>query len=157
MKEIPLTKGKFALVDDSDFEWLSKCKWYALKLKWKSKDAYYATGRPNGRKLELMHRVILRSVGGSVDHQDGNGLNNQRQNLRPCNQSQNSANRFTRPDRYKGVRWYQPRKKWRAQIMKDYKQMHIGYFEYSTDAAIAYNEAAKRLFGEFAQLNQIPE
>jgi len=160
MKTIPLTKGQFALVDDSDFEWLSQWKWCCDHPERGLSEAY-ATRRVTvggKRRLLYMHRVILGVASGEVDHRDRNGLNNQRHNLRPCTNSQNQMNKPTRRfDRYKGVHFSRLIKRWVAYISKDHKTIHLGCFDYSTDAAIAYNNKAKELHGEFACLNQIPE
>ncbi len=161
MKEIPLTQGKVALVDDSDFETLSKLKWACSNNGNKNVDKFYASRRSlvGGKKITFyMHRVIMGHPELDIDHIDGNCLNNQRSNLRICTRSQNMMNQSKahRWDHFKGVNWHKKAKKWRAYIKKDRKSIHLGHFDFSVDAAIAYNEAATRLFGEFASLNQIP-
>ncbi len=160
MRQIPLTQGKVALVDDSDFEWLNQWKWCALKVKLKCGEIYYAVRRPmvNGKlKTIYMHRLILNDVSGMIDHSDGSGVNNQRKNIRPCTPSQNQMNRGVRIDRYKGVWFQRTARKWTAQISVDGRRTHLGYFDYSTDAAIAYNAAATKFYGEFARLNTITD
>lgn len=155
MKEIKLTKGKFALVDDDDFEWLSQWNWYFI-------DGGYAArstmkGKKNGgeKKMYYMHRQILNPpVGFLVDHIDGNRLNNQRYNLRACLPSGNSRNRKLRCDNtsgYKGV--LATANRWRATIGINGKSHHIGVFDNIIDAARAYDKKAREVFGEFAKLN----
>lgn len=157
-KKIPLTQGKFALVDDNDYEELSKYKWYASEMK---KRNWYA-GR-NRKKHEgkdgliLMHRFIMKAKKGTqVDHIDGNGLNNQRSNIRICTNSQNQANKKmprTNKSGYKGVSWFKRDKKWRAKMIFNGKDIHIGLFKKIEDAAKAYDLAAVKFQGEFAKIN----
>lgn len=154
MKEIKLTQGKFAQVDDSDYDFLNQFKWYAQK----DRRTYYAVRR-NGNKRDKMHRVILNlnyDDNRLPDHLDGDGLNNQRYNLRIADHSQNCANRKSLQisiSKYKGVS--PSKKRWRADITKDGVHKYIGSFKNEVDAALAYNNEAKRLHGEFAQLNEV--
>src|SRR5581483_10784361 len=98
MKKIPLTQGKIALVDDADFEWLSQWKWCAQKSF--TREVWYAVSHisnpappPRQRRL-IMHRLIVgAALGGEVDHRDGDGLNNQRFNLRQADHAGNMRNR----------------------------------------------------------------
>jgi len=166
MKEIRLTRGKVALVDDEDYERLSGFKWQALK----SRRDYYYAGRhvplqdSDGHKqrMMLMHRVILESPPGqAIDHRNGDGLDNRRCNLRFCTTAENQANRCKHdPDRYasmfKGVTWRKDRRKWRAQIKVNGKDIALGSFHSEVVAAFAYNVAARAAWGEFALLNEIP-
>jgi hypothetical protein len=102
-----------------------------------------------------MHRAILEGAP-QVDHIDGDGLNNQRSNLRPATQAQNMANSrkySTNTSGFKGVGWHKAAKKWRADITFDYKTRYLGLFPTAEDAARAYDSAAKSLFGVFACLN----
>jgi hypothetical protein len=95
-----------------------------------------------------------------VDHINGDGLDNQRCNLRLATHSENLRNRgYTKKNtsRYKGVTWYKPYKKWRAQIKTDHKMKNLGYFDIPEEAAEAYNEAAKKYHGSFAWLNKLPK
>lgn len=158
MKKIPLTKGKFALVDDEDFIHLSRFSWCALK----GSRTWYATRFERTKrknKCVYMHREILGISGKfDTDHRDGNGLNNQRANLRACTRQQNLQNKMcTNPTGYKGV-WLDKRKlstPWQSGITQHYKKIHLGRFETAIEAAQAYNQAALKLFGQFARLNQI--
>jgi hypothetical protein len=153
VKLIPLTQGQFAIVDDFDYLWLSKWKWRALKTQ---REFYAVTwGRPHGAPYSLaMHAIILGTNGG--DHIDGNGLNNTRRNLRPSTTSQNGVNRRLNRNSnsgFKGVTWRASRKHWRAVIKAHGRAMDIGTFKDPTEAAMAYDSAAIKLFGEFARTN----
>lgn len=157
MKEIRLTKGMVAIVDDHDFDLLNKLKWQAQKMK----NNWYASTaiRENGKqKTVFMHRMIFSLSDKTiwVDHKDHNGLNNSRSNLRLCNRSQNTANR--RPNQNKtskflGVCRY--KEKWRAALKFNGKAYHLGDHLTEELAAKAYNEGAKKFHGEFANINII--
>jgi len=156
MKEIELTQGKIALVDDGDFEWLNQYKWHAAK----GGRTYYAVRKKkiDGKEQRLlMHRIILNTPKNKQsDHKDLNGLNNQRYNLRICTPQENMMNREYYTDGYskfKGVSWDKARSKWRSYICINYKFIPLGRFISEIDAALAYDKACKRLFGEFARLN----
>jgi len=158
MKEIPLTQGKAALVDDEDFDRINAFKWYASK----TKGSLYArrkTKRKGKETIHYMHRVIM-CAGNSVevDHRDRNGLNNQRHNLRVCDHQQNQRNRDTMKNNksgLKGVSWHKIMNKWRAVIQYNGRQLVIGYFLTKEEAATAYDKKATELFGEFAKLNNV--
>jgi hypothetical protein len=166
MKEILLSRGKVTLVDDKDYEWLNRWKWYCHKRR--KPDEFYAARQEkiNDKKQTiLMHRVILgltdRLIQG--DHRNGDGLNNQRYNLRKCNNRQNAGNskvdvrkKANSTSCYKGVFLNKTRPSpWIAQISIYGKSTHLGAFKVEIDAAKAYNEAAIKHFGEFAQVNII--
>jgi hypothetical protein len=155
MKFIPLTQGKFAKVDDEDYDWLMQWKWCAVQVKPKCGELWYAGRYPNIK----MHREIAARDGlPQVDHQDSDGLNNQRYNLRPCTSSQNHQNKRKTPNcssQYKGVCAYGS--KWVAYIYVTvhgvYKRLNLGYFTDEVEAAYKYDRAAIEHFGKFAKLN----
>lgn len=164
MKEIQLTKGKKALVDDEDFKSLNQNKWYAQK--YYKGDIWYAARRiwkadGNKDKTILMHVQIMGNKEGfEIDHGDTDGLNNQRYNLRHCTSSQNQMNTKKRKgctSEYKGISWDKQMNSWRVRVKKDGKIMYQKLFKSETTAAIAYNNAAIIHFGEFARLNIIPD
>jgi hypothetical protein len=163
MKKIPLTQGKFALVDDEDYNVLSKLKWHLQPNKKKEYAAHsrsYST-KSGGRSCEtiLMHKFITGRRG--ADHRDGNGLNNQKHNLRKATASQNNMNKgkMSVPctSKYKGVSFYKITGKWVASICVKGKRYHLGYFDKEIDAARAYNKAALLYHGNFARLNILHE
>jgi len=156
MKEIQLTQGFFVQVDDSDFNWLNQWKWHAVK----NRNTFFA--RRNGsikhnksRGLVYMHRIIMDAPKNmQVDHIDHNGLNNQKSNLRICNNSQNHMNRTPwGSSKYLGVHIKLKGKYIQSQIKANGKTIHLGLFKTEEEAAMAYDRAAKFYFGEFANLN----
>jgi hypothetical protein len=156
-KQIDLTQGKFAIVDDGDFEMLSSRKWFAFN---NCNRGWYAVCHNNdlpSRSLIRMHRVILNPpIGFFIDHINGNGLDNRRENLRVVNRSENQWNRKTNKNSVSGIKGIKRRKndgKWRAVIRVHGKSIHIGYFDSLENAVDAYNESAKLYHGEFATLN----
>ncbi len=157
MKTIPLSKGKTALVSDEDFKYLSRFKWYAGHTnpwQWYA----YRNAWVAGRKTMLtMHRHIMGSPRGmDVDHRDGDGLNNTRENLRICTRSENLQNRKLNANNtsgYRGVLKYKNR--WLVQMTIAGKRRRLGLFATAEEAAQAYNEAARRHYGQFARLNII--
>lgn len=158
MKRLYITKSEFAIVDDSDYELVKRYKWRIQKIK-NSEDLAYALAFING-KYVLMHRLLTDAKEGFyVDHVNSNGLDNRRENLRICTCSQNAMNQRKQKRQtssiYKGVRLHHYSKKWEVRIKKDGVRYHLGSFESELDAAMAYNNAAKNLFGEFARLNEI--
>ena len=156
MKRIPLTQGKFAIVDDEDFEELSKYKWRLSK---RRITCYAITSiyKASKQTTELMHRIIMKPKDGQwTDHRDGNGLNNIKSNLRLCTSSQNAQNRRALKNttsKYKGVMWHPRLKKWKAQIYSSVKCIYLGVFADEVEAAKTYDKKAKELFGEFAKFN----
>lgn len=156
MKNIPLTQGKYAIVDDEDYLYLSQFNWCYSQ----GRAGRMGRNKSGKRKLLLMHRVIMNTPTGlETDHINGDSLDNRRCNLRICTKSQNNMNR--RPNKgkmssqYKGVCWRNHAKKWKAYIKLKGKQIHLGYYASEHKAARVYNEAANVLFGEFARLNTL--
>ena len=156
VKEIKLANNKgVALVDDEDYERLNEYKWNLAKPYYASTNIYIN----NERTMKRMHLLILDGIKGKeIDHIDGNGLNNQKNNLRLVNRSQNCMNRNKRKNcssKYKGVSWDKNEKKWRVHICINKKIKYLGRFENEIKAANAYNKAAKELFNEYANLNEV--
>lgn len=107
-------------------------------------------------KREYLHRLIMKPRKGyAVDHINNNKLDNRKENLRICINSNNAKNKKQFSGNYKGVYWSKKQKKWVAQITKNKKCKHIGSFEFEKDAALAYNREAKKLHGKYAFLNKI--
>ena len=143
MKEILLTQGKVALVDDEDYKELSKVKWYVKKY---GKTSYAArnTPRKDGKQMTIrMHRVILPPpVGKEIDHINGDGLDNRRENLRIVSHRENGQNRHERKtSKYPGVSWHKSRNKWSAQIRISGKLKYLGLFDDEWDAYKTYMKA----------------
>lgn len=140
VKEIPLTQGKVALVDDEDYEELNKFKWYTNKLPC----TYYAAkAKPNRSGTEQMHRIILNApLHLQVDHIDGNGLNNQKSNLRLVTPRENTQNRHHKmTSKYPGVSFKKQSHRWVSQIYINNKKIHLGYYKTEIEAYNAYKEA----------------
>lgn len=164
MKTIRLTQGKVAIVDDDDFDFLSQWKWCARRCakrgrqreEWYAVHNHYEDGRQH---TWMMHRIITQAIKGEkVDHKNHDGLDNRRDNLRVTDDEGNARNSLPHSDgtsRFRGVYWYKPRRKWKANISINGKQTYLGLFATEEAAAMAYNNAAIRLFGEFACLNEI--
>ncbi len=154
-REIGLTQGKVAVVDDDDFDCLNQYKWQAHNNYGYGWYAVRCSYGPRKRTI-FMHRQVLGLRRGKLaDHINGNGLDNRRSNLRLCTHSQNSANHQKRKgkSKYNGVCWCKQYQKWRARICVDYKRIHLGRYDTEIEAAAAYDVAAVKHFGEFARLN----
>lgn len=156
MREIALTRGLVAIVDDEDYERLSSLKWRAQTTG--SRRHIYASTRTKDGVLLMMHREIAGALPGeSVDHENGDTLDNRRCNVRRCTRSQNGANVKVVQARsgYKGVHVSTRRgRPWRAAIMVNKKSRTLGYFDDPEDAARVYDAEAKRAFGKFAATNE---
>jgi hypothetical protein len=145
MREIPLTQGMVALIDDVDYDRLIRYNWSAS---WSGRHFY--------AKCNVfpyyMHRFIVESA--HVDHKNFDTLDNRSDNLRPATKNQNTVHAGPKQGKkYKGVTWVCASCKWKAQIMVNYKQINLGLFNQEEDAARAYDSAAMKLRGEFAYLN----
>lgn len=161
MEEIKLTNGFLAIVDDEDLEKTTGYKWYAHSDKSRKKIVHYAkayvrlSGRKNHKTMTL-HRLILNAKPGqTVDHINGNGLDNRKENLRFVNKFQNQQNRGKNTNNtsgFKGV-WHNPRSStggWYADIYANGPKYRMGPFKTALEAHQAYVEKAKELHGEFA-------
>ena len=165
MKEIQLPDGKITRVDDEDYGWLSRMTW---KIKPKL-HGYYVSSTSS--RIGDMHRLIMGAKRGQqVDHIDHDTLNNTKINLRICTKSQNEMNKglmITNTSGYKGVTWRVKLGKWEAYISAGklrttnpighirHKSLHLGYYESPKLAALAYDDAAIKYFGEFALTNKM--
>jgi hypothetical protein len=162
MREICMPGGFVALVDDEDYEWLIRdYAWHKIK----GESTFYAHAWLRGSKPKrkvYMHRIILGVPKGiEVDHIDGNGLNNRRNNLRSCTSSENHFNSRKRrlyggiptTSLYKGVTQNKKSGNWITRIYIRGKQTHVGAFPTELEAAAAYDMAAIREYGRFAKVN----
>lgn len=160
MKHINLTQGKIAIVDDEDFDDLSKFKWHALRQRDGSFCACRMSGRPKRQRV-YMHRQILCVVDRQffVDHKNHNPLDNRRSNIRIATPAQNRHN--SRPNNVKktskflGVSWSKEHKSFRVALSINGKQQIIARSADEVEAAKLYNEAARKHYGEFAYINKI--
>jgi hypothetical protein len=157
-RRIPLTQGKFAIVDPADYDKLAKYKWFAMR----SRRGLYAVRMvttKNGRRKKIrMHRQILNVPADKfVDHINHNGLDNRKDNLRIVTNMQNSWNkrkqRGSYSSQYKGVSWAKRPGKWHAEIYCRGRKIFIGYFDDEKAAARAYDAKAAELYGDYAALN----
>lgn len=172
MREIVLSQGKIAIVDDEDYDWLSQWSWYYRRDN---------TGRKDGKKYDravrsvrigsskmnhsyelYMHREIMKAgPDQKVDHVNGDGLDMRRSNLRFYEKGQNRQNSDKNShyrgnptsSPFKGVTWHKATGKWAAACMNNGKRKHLGLFHLEEEAAHAYDAAAREMHGEFARLN----
>ncbi|MEE8382238.1 MAG: HNH endonuclease [Thermodesulfobacteriota bacterium] len=160
-KEIILTQGKVAIVDDEDFEFLNKRKWHFDR--YVKRTPMFSDGKPN---TLYMHRLImLPRTGEEIDHINNNKLDNRRKNLRVCTRSQNERSKpkisISCNSAYKGVtldkRMPIGQRRWNARIKPNKKAIHIGSYLTEKEAALAYNKAALEHYGDFAYQNIIKE
>lgn len=152
MKELPLSNRKAnVIVDDNVFNGLAFYRWNV-------NNAGYAGAWIDGKQV-LLHRFIMGAKDGEeVDHINGNRFDCRVENMRLCTHSQNIANDGPRTNNklgVKGVDYHGKKGKYRATIRVNYKKIHLGVFDTLKDAAIAYNEGAKKYYGEFAYQNNI--
>ena len=149
---IPLTRGRFAIVDADDYTYLSKFQWFAEG----TGNAFYAARKHKGKSIK-MHRLITNAPDHLVvDHINHDGLNNTKVNLRICTFAQNCRNQRRlkhKTSRYKGVHFHKKLKKFQSAIHHNKKLYHLGSFKNEIDAAKAYDKKAKELHGQFAFLN----
>jgi hypothetical protein len=160
---VHLAGGKISLVDSDDYRWLSQWSWHAHRVR--KTDKWYArrSATANGKRYCVtMHRAILERHGYDltcldVDHVNGDGLDNRLANIRPVTKAQNAYNRRKCPGHtsaFKGVYFDSQRAKWRASIKVNGRTIQLGRYLTEEEAALAYNDAARMYFGEFARLNE---
>lgn len=149
MKEIKLTKGMVALVDDEDYKWLNQWKWYYSSAGYARRDPY----ERNKRSHIMMHRLINHTPKGmETDHINGNRIDNRKKNLRSYTRQQNRVNKpklKTNTSGINGVSWHKKANKWRAQVYLNDKQIYLGLFTNILEAKKVHDEKARELFGEF--------
>lgn len=163
MAEIDLSRGLKSKVDDEDILLISKYKWHVVYKREGGKPyaetSVHISGSKKLRKKKnyMMHKIILKT-NKHVDHKNGDTLDNRRENLRECNNSQNhmniSKNKGKYTSKFKGV-VLKPNGKYEANISAGGKHIYLGKFLTEKEAAEAYNEAAKQIHGDFALLNEV--
>lgn len=158
MKEIILTQGQIALVDDEDYEWLMQWKWHIIR----GRRKIYAVRKTKDKKSIFMHRAVFERhgieipEGMEIDHRNGDGLDNEKNNLRVASRQQNQMNKNGNKNsssKYKGVSWNTRNKRWHSSIKIKGEKTYLGCLKDEKEAALAYNKAAIIHFGEFANLN----
>lgn len=159
MRTVPLygkvAAGRVALVDDADYEMVSRYRWNVREQKSSRGTVWgpYAKAKvPGGQgACVFMHKLLTGWP--ATDHRNGDGLDNQRSNLRPATAAQNNHNQRPWPghsSRFKGVSWHRSRRRWQAQIKVDGKNRHLGFFASEEDAARVYETAALEIQGSYA-------
>jgi hypothetical protein len=150
---IPLTQGLYAMVDASDYGWLSLYNWCAKK----DGHTYYASRRHNGRLIYMHQEIMLPADGYVVDHINGEGWDNRRGNMRNCTRAQNGCNRRKQKtpctSQYKGVRRDKKTGRCCARIRYNGVPICLGTFATDLEAARAYDRAARQYHGQYARLN----
>lgn len=149
---VSLTQGMFAIVDAGDVKAVSRFKW---RVSVGARGHRYAVTWDGGARV-LMHRLLTGAPDGMVvDHVDGDGINNRRENMRVCTQAQNVMNRTSalHQSGRKGLRHDPQSGHWGARVAVSGKRPWLGTFKTEAEARAAYNEAAQKLHGEFALLN----
>jgi hypothetical protein len=145
-KIITLIRGRNAQIDDDDFEMVSSMKWYF--------DGKYAINTTPGKKTIRMHQLVMRSLPGQViDHKNGDGLDNRKENLRFCARFQNSWNMKIHKHNtsgIKGISWCKETQSWHAQFQHCRKKINLGCYDRIEDAEKIYAETTRKLRGEFA-------
>lgn len=157
MKTIRISKGLITQVSDRDYSELRKFKWTSQR----RAHGFHVARYGSNRKYIYMHRQILGITDPKIEghHRDGDGLNNQRQNLRTTTRQEN-ARAFRvlkgRTSTFRGVAWHKGARKWRAYIGLNRAHIHLGLFKTEQEAAKAYDKAARRMFGCFVEPNFSP-
>ena len=150
---IPLSRGLFALVDEEDYSKVHPYTWCASRKRYT--DMVMAPIRGQRNRFVYLHRVIMAPPKGFlVDHRDGDGLNNRRENLRVCTVAENNRNRRrmqrTNTSGVRGAYWSAERARWEATISVNDRTVHLGRFRTKEEAHAAYAVAAIRFYGDFA-------
>ncbi len=158
-RRIPLTQGKYAIVDPEDYERINKHKWHVQR----SGRIFYAVRRAKGHErtkgqIVWMHHCIFQPPEGMcIDHINNNALDNRKANIRPATPAQNARNRrkmaAKTSSKYKGVSYHAGQRKWCAAIRVNGQYKYFGLFKNEIEAAKAYDKAAKKYHKEFAILN----
>lgn len=156
---LPLSKGS-CIIDLEDYYKVSQYTWNDSA---KGSNTNYivttiGTRKNNNRKTLRLHRVLMSESNFSfIDHKNGDGYDNRKDNLRFCTRSDNAANskkmRKKVTSVYKGVRWFHKTLKWKSCLRINGKLISLGTFKHEIDAALAYDLGATKYFGEFAKTN----
>jgi hypothetical protein len=146
-----------AFIDTVDYPMVQHLRWWVVLPRG---GGFYAQSRIPGTRNQFFLHQLLSGIT-DCDHRDRNGLNNRRSNLRPATRQQQQANHKKHADgvtsKFRGVSLFKESRKFRAAITVSEKSIHLGLFEDEVEAARAYNKAATQYFGEFANLNDVPD
>lgn len=149
MALIELTNGGTAIIDDNDAERVNAAgRWFKVQ----KTNVWYVRRNFSGNTCVYLHHFLLGATS-EVDHANGDGLDNRRQNLRHATRAQNTQNRAMQKNNksgFKGVHWHKRRGKWTANIRHEGKTIHLGFFDNPLDGHQAWSQKAKELWGEFA-------
>lgn len=157
-KIIALTRGQITKVDAADYPWLNGWNWFAAK-DYTTGNFYAVRSEHTGKsvlQIKMSREILQCKPGELADHRNHDTLDNRRENLRKATDTQNADNRkitAKNTSGYIGVCWHKTNQKWMAQIGHKGVRINLGYFSTAEEAARAYDEAAKKLHGEFAVLN----
>lgn len=154
MREIPLSNGMTALVDDEDYARVVQFNWHVNKYGGGLRAFRNSRTASGAKTVQYLHRYLMPDAA-LVDHVNGNALDNRRANLREATYTENVRNTKKRPNRsgYKGVTWHSKTGKWHAGITVNKRRISLGYYSDPAEAAHAYDHAARQHFGEFARFN----
>ena len=154
-----MSRGKYAIVDPDDYELLARYRWHAVR----SRNTFYAARfgkREKGRRRKYyqMHREVMNIPNRMMcDHINGNGLDNRKANLRPATRAQNGWNRgksrVESRSKYKGPAWDKADKRWEVRISVNSRRIYVGRFKDEMKAVRAYDAAAIKYHGRFANVN----
>jgi len=157
MKYLPLNKGLYALLDDDDFFRIRQRGWHAVK-KYQITYVRRTVGKRGQQKCVYLHHEVLGVISGKhIDHINGDGLDNRKENLRITSPSHNQANRKNKNKNntsgFRGVTFSKRDQIWIAQIMVNRRCLCVGRFDSAIEAAKARDAAALKIFGDCAVLN----
>ena len=153
VREVPVSGGRTALIDEADYESIQHWKWSSCRKR--HTFAVYRAVLEQGKSRRIyLSRFIMQAPSGLfVDHENGDGLDNRRDNLRLCTHTENNRHRCrpqsTNTSGHRGVFWERGAKKWRAQLSVNNRNVHLGMFLTVEDAGNAYRQAAVSRYGEF--------
>lgn len=155
-RELTLSRGLVAIVDEADYEFLSQWKWHATSRNYAARNNENWGSSPNAKRTILLHAVIMNPPEGMVvDHINRNTLDNRRRNLRNVTPHENARNKGVRKNNtsgFVGVHPY-PGGLWQVEIQAAGNRKYVGRFKDRIEAAKAYDAAAVEMHGGFAQLN----